>query len=84
MVSFQAGGRQRNITSPEHIEALIDGMGAANVGDRRFFDPPKGQYTKERDGFDDSCVFSLLAGRVDIQVEPTVDAIVDIFNRSDA
>lgn len=78
-IAFGASGRQRNVTSADQIEALIDGMGAAIVGERRFFDAPKGRFTKERYGFDDSCIISLLVGRFDFQGDREIDAIVDIF-----
>lgn len=64
-IAFAASGQQRNVTSADQIEALINGMGAAVVGERRFFDGPKGRITKERYGFDDSCIYSLLVGRFD-------------------
>ena len=79
-IAFATVGRRRNITSQDQIEALIDGMGAATVGERRFFDAPQGRYAKDRYGFDDSCIFSLLVGRFDFEGDPEIDAIVDVFS----
>jgi hypothetical protein len=78
MIAFHAHPSQQNITSAEHMEALIDGMGAA-IGERRLFDAPQGKYTLERYHFDDSCVFSVWVGRVEIQDDTGIDAVVDIF-----
>jgi hypothetical protein len=79
MIAFDAQSRQRNITSAEHIEALIDGMGAAIVRERRFFDAPKGKYAKDGYYFDDSCIFSLLAACVELNEDSGINAVVDVF-----
>lgn len=54
-------------------------MGAAVVGERRFFDAPKDKVTKERYGLDDSCIYALLVGRFPFD-ENRTDAVVNIFN----
>jgi len=61
------------------VDALIDGMGAAVVGERRFFDAPKGKVTMQRYGFDDSCIYALLVGRFPFS-GTQIDAVVDMFN----
>jgi hypothetical protein len=78
VIAFNSSGRERNVTSADHIEALVDGMGAATAGDRRLFDAPAGTYSKERYGFDDSCVFGLMVGRFDLARD--IDAVVDIYD----
>ena len=78
-IAFAEFGRNRNVTSADQIEALIDGMGAAIVGERRFFDAPRSNITKERYNFDDSCIYALLVGRFPLD-DNQKDAVVDIFH----
>jgi hypothetical protein len=78
-IAFAEFGQDRNVISADQIEALIDGMGAAVVGERRFFDAPKGKVTMQRYGFDDSCIYALLVGRFPFS-ETQIDAVVDMFN----
>jgi hypothetical protein len=78
-IAFAESGRERNVTSADQIEALIDGMGAAVVGERHFFDAPKGKSTANRYNFDDSCIYALLVGRFPF-AENRIDAIVDVFH----
>ena len=78
-IAFAEFGQDRNVISADQIEALIDGMGAAVVGERRFFDAPKGTVTMQRYGFDDSCIYALLVGRFPFS-GTQIDAVVDMFN----
>jgi len=79
-IAFDEVGRKCNVTAGDHIEALIDGLGAAVVGERRFFDASKGKVIQERYGYDDSCIFALIVGRFALPSdENQIDAIVNIF-----
>jgi hypothetical protein len=74
-VAFSDPHGRRNIIAAEQLEALIDGMGAATVSDRRLFDAPRGKFVKERYNFDDSCIYGLLVGRFP-PWNPSIDALV--------
>ena len=78
-ITFSDIDPARNVTSADQVEALIDGIGAAVVGERRLFDPPKGTVSDGRFGYDDSCVYALLVARCHLN-DDRIDAVVDIFD----
>jgi hypothetical protein len=67
-VAFSSATGKRNVTCASHIEALIDGMGAAMAGERRLFDQPH-RLASGRYGYDDSCISALLVWREPGQVD---------------